>query len=287
LGKVLGAAESPSGHRLLGVSVTAPGVLDCRGGKLGLCTHYRDVSWWNGFPLVSELRAATSAPIYFDRASNVCALGEHWFGRHRGVANMLYVTVAMEGVGASVLVDGQIHRGAGGAAGEFGHTTIERNGRLCRCGNAGCLDAYVSGAEIVGKARELRAVGSASAIFDGLRGDELPQVQRIVDAAAAGDRIARGLVEEAGQVLGIGIANLVNLLNPALVVIGGELAGAGEVLRDSVSAVVRRRALEPQGAEAQIACAESSSNDLVRGTIATVLHETFGSPHQSLRSHSV
>jgi len=277
---VLDAAGSQD--RLLGVSATAPGLLDRRGGRLGLCTHYRDVAWWNGFPLVAELRTVTAAPVFFDRVSNVCALGEHWFGTQRGVANMLYVTVAMEGVGVSMLVDGRIHRGVGGNAGEFGHMTIERNGRLCRCCNTGCLDSYVSGAELVRKAQELRAVGSCSAIFASLGEDALPSVQLIVDAAVAGDRIARGLLEEAGHVLGIGIANLVNVFNPALVVIGGELAGAGSVLRDAVATMVERCALEPQATEAQLVCADSSSNDLVRGTIASVLHETFGSPSHSL-----
>lgn len=284
LREVLGAAEAHSYRRLLGVSATAPGLLGRREGKLGFCAQYRDVSWWRGFPLIAELRVATAAPIYFDGASNVCALGEHWFGQYRGVADMLYVTVAMDGVGASMLLNGQIHRGTGGNAGELGHMTIERNGRLCRCGNAGCLDTYVSGAELVRKARELRAAGATSAIFEGLPDSESLSVRRIVDAAAAGDRIARRLVEEAGHVLGVGIANLMNLLNPALVVIGGDLAGAGEVLLNSVSAVVRGRALEPQAAEAQIVCAHSSSNDLIRGTIATVLHETFGSPCGSPQS---
>jgi len=285
LGEVLAATQGQLRHHpLLGVGATAPGLLDRREGKLDFCAHYRDVPWWHGFPLVSTLCEATSAPIFFDRLSNVHSLGEHWFGQHRGVGDMFYITIAMQGVGAGVLVDGQIHRGAGGGAGEFGHMTIERNGRLCRCGNSGCLDAYVSGAEIVRKAQELRQAGSTSAIFAGLPDDAVPTVRKIVAAAVAGDRIARGLVEETGHVLGIGIANLVNLLNPALIVIGGALAGAGEVLLDAVSAVVHRRALEPQAAEAQIVCADSSSNDLIHGTIATVLHETFGSPCGSLKS---
>jgi predicted NBD/HSP70 family sugar kinase len=278
LAEVLGGAQRRASHRLLGVSATAPGLIDSRAGTLGLCTHYRDVAWWPGFPLVAELRQVTSAPIYFDRVSNVCALGEHWFGPHRGVANMLYVTLATEGVGVSMLVEGQVHRGAGGRAGEFGHMTVERNGRVCRCGNAGCLDTYVAGGVLVRKAQELRAAGSTSAIYTDLPEGEPPHVRRIVEAALAGDRIARRLVEEAGQMLGIGLANLVNLFNPGLIVIGGELAAAGDVLRDAVAAVVERRALEPQAAEALIVCSSSSSADVVRGTIATVLHETFGSP---------
>ncbi|MDD4870859.1 MAG: ROK family transcriptional regulator [Kiritimatiellae bacterium] len=281
LREVLTGAKITSSHPLLGVGVTAPGMLDRRQGKLEFCAHYRDVDWWRGFPLVSELRAATSAPIFLDYQSNMRTLGEHWFGRNRGIGDMLYISVEMHGVGAGMLVDGQIYRGTGGNAGEFGHMTIEKNGRVCRCGSSGCIETYISGKEIVRKSQELRQAGCVSAIFEGLKETATPTVRRIIDTAVAGDRTACGILEETGNVLGIGIANLVNLLNPALIVIGGELAGAGDLLLISVSGVVKRRALERQAAEVQIVCADSSPDDMVRGAIATVLHETFGSPCNS------
>jgi predicted NBD/HSP70 family sugar kinase len=281
LREVLTGAKITHSNPLLGVGVTAPGLLDRREGKLEFCVHYRDVDWWCGFPFVSELRAATSAPIFLDYQSNMRTLGEHWFGRNRGVGDMLYISVEMQGVGVGMLVDGHIYRGTGGHAGEFGHMTIERDGRVCRCGSSGCIETYVSGKEIVRKAQELRQAGCVSAIFKGLSKTATPNVRRIIDAAIAGDRTACGILEETGNVLGIGIANLVNLLNPALIVIGGELAGAGDLLLASVSGVVKRRAFEKHVTEARIVCAESSPDDMVRGAIATVLHETFGSPCNS------
>ncbi|NOZ21371.1 MAG: ROK family transcriptional regulator [Planctomycetes bacterium] len=277
LERVLEKARVPL-KKLIGVGVAAPGVVDRRAGSLVFCAHYRDVGWWRDVPLLARLRDRIDAPFLLDYHSNACLLGEHWFGAQRGVANMIYIPVETQGLGAGILINGEVYRGAGGGAGEFGHITIEQNGRLCRCGSRGCLEAYVSGAEIVRKAQAIRKAGGQSSIFHGLAEDKEPTARAVAEAAQSGDRIGRGIIEEAGQVLGVGIANLVNLLNPSLVVIGGDVARGGEVLLDPVRSVVRRRALEKPAGEVQFLCADSSPDDILRGTIAMVLHETFGSP---------
>lgn len=274
-GVLLRAGVSP--EQLLGVGVTAPGVLNREEGRFGFCAYYRDVTWWEGFPILDKLRERVETRFLLDYHSNACVLAEHWFGIHRGTPNMIFIAIEMQGIGAGILINGEIYRGAGGAAGEFGHMTIEQNGRLCRCGSRGCIEAYVSGTELARRAQEIRRAGGHSAIFDLLDDTRVPTVQTIVEAAA-GDRIARGIVEEAGQVLGVGVANLVNLLNPGLVVFGGELARAGEVLLRVVEAVVSRRALEKPAKEARFVCASDSSDGKLRGMIAMVLHEMFGSP---------
>ncbi|MEW6355055.1 MAG: ROK family transcriptional regulator [Planctomycetota bacterium] len=265
-------------EQLIGVGVTAPGVVDRRAGSLVFCAHYRDVEWWRDVPLLARLRERIAAPFILDYHSNACLLGGHWFGAQRGAANMIYIPVETQGLGVGILINGEVYRGAGGSAGEFGHMTIEQNGRLCRCGGRGCLEAYVSGAEIVRKAQAIRKAGGQSSIFHGLAAGDEPTVRAVAEAAQSGDRIGRGIVEETGQALGVGIANLVNLLNPSLVVIGGDVARAGDVLLDAVRSVVRRRALEKSAGEVRFLCADSSPDDMLRGTIAMVLQETFGSP---------
>jgi predicted NBD/HSP70 family sugar kinase len=170
------------------------------------------------------------------------AIGEAMFGAGRGRANFLCVNVG-RGIGSGIVIGGQIYGGGTGTAGELGHMTVDPNGPLCPCGNRGCLEVMAAGPAIAASA--IRAVTSGvhtsiRQLADG-RIDAIT-AELVSEAAQQGDPLARQLIAEAGRYLGIGIANAVNLLGPEIVVIGGGVARAGEILFDEVRRTVERRA---------------------------------------------
>lgn len=169
----------------------------------GVILRSHHVSAWDGFPLRETLTARFGAPVTLDNDANAGALGEARFGAGRGHQQLLYVNVGT-GIGAGIIVDGRIHRGAHGLAGEIGHVTVFRDGRRCDCGKRGCLEAYASG----------RAIGG-------------PDVTR---AASGGDAGARQKLDDAARWLAIGIGAAVNVLNPSAVIVGGGVSEAGELL---------------------------------------------------------
>lgn len=172
-------------------------------------------SGYSGSPLRSALQDATGLPAIVDTDVNMAAYGELRFGAGRGVANMIVLTVGT-GVGCALVLEGKVFRGARGFAGEGGHMTVNWNGPRCRCGGSGCLEAMCSGTA-------LQQV-MAQAPGEGQTGEA------IVAAARGGDQQALMAVQEAGHWLGVGIASMVNLLDPERVVVGGGLAEAGELL---------------------------------------------------------
>lgn len=265
--------------RLLGVGVAVPGMADRAGGSLGICAYHSDTKWWQGFPLLEKLGKIFSTQYFLGTHSNAEMLGELWFGENRSISDMVYVDLETQGIGVGILAGGQVFHGFSEAAGEFGHMTISYDGPLCRCGGRGCMDAYVSGSEIIRKVMEVRQAGGQSTIFDGLAEDALPTVEDIVRASAAGDRIASSVLGETGKYLGIGIGNLVNLLNPKLVMLGGELAGAGAALLDPINQVVTRMAVNRH--PPRIVCSPDRSESSALGAAAIVLQDIFGLPRSA------
>ena len=186
--------------RATGIGVGFGGPVDVERGVI-LRSHH--VSAWDDFPLRETLRERFGTPVALDNDANAGALGEARFGAGQGHRHVLYVNVGT-GIGAGVILDGRIYHGAHGLAGEIGHVTVERNGRLCDCGKRGCLEAYASG----------RAIGG-------------PEVTR---AAAEGDPAALRRIDDTARWLAAGIGAAVNVLNPSAVVLGGGVSEAGELL---------------------------------------------------------
>jgi len=192
---------------------------------------------WSAVDLLGHLSATHELPVRLDNDANLGALAEHWWGAGRGLGEFAYVKVAT-GVGAGILIDGRIYRGASGIAGEIGHTTIDPNGPRCRCGLDGCLEAMVGSSSLLQAAEERLGAGPRP-------GWALPRltVHGLIEGARAGDPVARGLVSGAGVALGIAFANLLNLVNPGRVVLGGPLTEAGSLLLDPLLDTMARRAL--------------------------------------------
>ena len=203
-----------------------------------------------------ELEARLGLPVRIENGANAGAMGEHLFGAGRGVDDMVYVRLSA-GVGVGLILDGKPYRGASGVAGELGHITAVEGGLICRCGNRGCVETLVSP----------RAVADLLARSRG----EPVSVARALELVREGDRGARRAVADAGTTIGATIAATVNLLNPSLVVVGGELADAGEVLLEPIRAAVRQRSTAPSTAAVKVVLSAHAGRAEVLGAAAIQL----------------
>jgi glucokinase len=257
---------------VLGVGIGAPGPLDRERGVVVVAPNLG----WRDFPLRDEISARVQLPATLDNDANCATLGEWWQGAARGARHVVGLTIGT-GIGGGIIIDGRLHHGVSDVAGEIGHTTIDLTGRYCRCGNYGCLEAYASGPAIAQRAREA------------LERDEISSLRRIVDgdltrltaatvydAAKMGDALARELVRDTATFLGAGIANLLNLFNPDVVVIAGGVTQAGEPLFDPLRAEVRRRAFRPAVEACRIVPGELPGTAGVVGAVATFRESEIG-----------
>ena len=195
-------------------------------------------------PVKSLLEREFGVDVSIDDSSRAMALAEHWCGVAQGVDNFIFINVGV-GVGSGIFTHGKIYRGIGGIAGEFGHMTIKEKGPRCNCGNYGCLETLASGPAIVRRARQALEEGVVSEIERLCRGDfNCITPQMVVEAARGGDKLAFNLMEKTGEYLGIGIANLINIFNPELIVIGAGVSRAGDLLLNSLRRTVKARTLQ-------------------------------------------
>ncbi len=234
--------------RVHAVGIACGGPLDTASGTLFSPIH---LPGWRAVPIASLAREAFAAPSALQNDATAAALAEYRFGVGRGVASMLYVTIST-GIGGGAVIGGSLHAGAAGNGTEFGHVTVRRGGRRCGCGRRGCIEAYASGSAIAQRAREALAAGRTSVLA------ALAQVTAadVAAAAAAGDRLALELWGETVDLLGAAITDLVNVFEPNLVVLGGGVTGAGDMLLDPVRSVVAREAMPSAAASARLALAE-------------------------------
>jgi glucokinase len=229
------------GAEFIGIGAGAPGPLDAEAGVVLLTPNLG----WVDYPLRDRLQAALGLPTVIDNDANCAVLGEWWQGAAQGTRHAIGFTIGT-GIGGGIVVNGELYHGASGCAGEIGHTTIEANGRHCACGNYGCLEAYASGLAIARRAVEAIESGEATTLLQRAGGDPSNITARTVyDAAHDGDELARELVHETAQFLGAGVANLVNVFNPEVVVVCGGVTRAGDLLFVPLRREVSRRAFKP------------------------------------------
>ena len=224
---------------------------------------------WEEFDLTGALQQALPLPIYVENDANAGAIAEKWWGKCTEHENMAYIKLGT-GVGGGLITNGAIYRGDGGTAGEIGHIPIDLNGPRCRCGRRGCLESFVGVPALIARVAQLRREATS-----GEKPAELETIQAIIEAAHAGDVQCRDVLEQAGHYLGIGISNLLNLLNPGLIVLGGELAEAGDFFLDAVRSSVRERAMLKAAQEAKITFSDLGSDAVAVGAATVVLEHAF------------
>jgi glucokinase len=232
--------EDPAAE-IIGAGIGAPGPLDTRRGIVLLTPNLG----WTDMPLRDRLEERLSLPAALDNDANCALLGEWWIGAAQGATHAIALTLGT-GVGGGIIVDGRLVHGASDVAGELGHMTIDTNGRRCGCGNDGCLEAYASGPAIARRAIEALEAGAESALRLISQGNVATiTAQTVYEAAAAGDPLALEVVHDTARYLGAGVANLINILNPEVVVICGGVTRAGERLFAPLRREVTRRAFRP------------------------------------------
>ena len=204
-----------------GIGVGFPGHMDF---KRGIALTTSNLPQWDNVPLRDILENRLKVPIYLDNDANLSALAEHRFGVGKGTRNMIYVTIS-SGIGAGIIINGKIYRGSRGSAGEIGHTTLDINGPVCTCGKRGCLMAMASGIGIANIAKEAVREGERTLIRDLVQNDINKITAKVIARAACKkDRFAENLIEQAGRCLGIGLANLIEIFDPEMIIIGGGLS---------------------------------------------------------------
>lgn len=249
------------------VAVGAPGPLDAAAGVVHFAPNLR----WRDVPLKKYLQERVPTEVRIDNDANLAALGEHIYGAGRGVKNMVYITVST-GVGGGLILDGRLYHGASDAAGEIGHIAVQPDGPLCGCGARGCLEAVASGTAIAREARRLVASGRGRCIL-AAAGDKADAISAVTvaDAAAGGDPEAAAIIASAARFLGIGVANIINLLNPDMIVLGGGVMEIGEPVWQGVKLETEARALDAARERVQIVPAGLGRRAGVLGAVALAL----------------
>ena len=260
------------GAEIVGVGVGAPGPLDTRSGIVLLTPNLG----WVNLPLRRIIHDRLGLPAALDNDANCAVLGEWWVGAARGSRNAIGLTIGT-GIGGGLILEGKLYHGASDVAGEIGHTTIDTEGRRCKCGNYGCLEAYASGPNIALRAIEALEAGAESRLPEHV-GGELRRItaQTVYEAAQDGDDLALEVVNDTAKFLGVGIANLLNVFNPEVVVICGGVTLAGDHLFVPLRREVARRAFKPAVRACRIVPGALVGTAGVYGAAKTFLDQAAG-----------
>ena len=258
------------GAEIIGVGTGAPGPLDTKSGIVLLTPNLG----WVNMPLRQIIHDRLGLPATLDNDANCAVLGEWWVGAARGARNAIGITIGT-GIGGGLVLEGKLYHGASDVAGEIGHTTIETEGRRCKCGNYGCLEAYASGPNIAMRAVEELEAGAVSSLPVMVGGDlKKITAQTVYEAAHQGDELALEIVNDTAKFLGVGIANLLNVFNPEVVVVCGGVTLAGDHLFVPLRREIARRAFKPAVQACRIVPGELINTAGVYGAARVFLDQT-------------
>lgn len=245
-----------AGDRLLGVGMGLAAPINKSTGELeadGI------LPGWHGIRPAAEMQERLGLPVELENDANVGAIGEKAFGAGRGVDDLIYVRLSA-GIGAGLIFGGRPYQGVGGVAGEVGHVLLDPNGPICRCGNRGCLESIASPVEVASLLE--RSLG------------EPVSVKRLLELVWSGHRGARRAVADAGEAVGRALSMLVNVLNPQLVIVGGDLAQAGPVLLDPIRAAIDRHSVAPAASAVGVVAGTLGERAEVLGAAALILAQS-------------
>jgi glucokinase-like ROK family protein len=252
--------------KISAIGLGVPGPIDS---EAGMVYAPPIMPGWDGFPIQTSLESKWGLPVSLNNDAELGALGEWAYGVGRGENYLAYIKVGT-GIGSGLLLNGQIYRGATGSAGEIGHLTIEENGPMCDCGNAGCLEALAGGKAIARQAREAVQKGQRT-LLSSMGPVELLTARDVASAARRGDLVSQKIIARAGRYLGIAIAGLVNLFNPQTVVLGGGVAQIGDLLLQPIRDTVTQRSLQASARTVKINTAVLRRNSSGMGAIVQAL----------------
>ncbi len=266
--------EGACRDRMLGVGVGLPGLISADGQRVLQAVNLG----WTEVALAGLLSTRLGLPVSLVMRQAAGALGEYWHGSGRGKKAMYYVSVGL-GIGAGAVLCGELYLGATGGAGELGHVKVLSDGPVCGCGKRGCLEALASLPAMLERARQagLEPPDHPSTVRNGAKG-ERPDPGFLFDAVRAGDSRARAVVSETGRFLGMALADVVNIINPDLILIDGDIMDAGDLLMQSIRETVAAQALPAPAAAVHIERSVLGPLACPIGAAALVLDELFSLP---------
>ncbi len=267
--------------RLLGLGLATPGTVDVESGVLIFSPNLQ----WHTVPFRQIFQDHTGLPVFVDNDANAAAVAEHLFGVAQHVHNFVSLFAGV-GVGGGLFLNGELYRGADGYAGEIGHTNfmMDHYRRPCRCGNRGCWETSVGQDSVLERIRGRLAVGRDSSVRDLITEQDTPlTLSMIIQAADAGDAEALEALTETGSLLGLGVANLVSIFNPEIVVLGGPLSEAGKHLLPVIQEAVAKTALPEIAERVQILPSAFGPDASVVGAAALVVEAILSNPTTMIR----
>lgn len=258
---------------LNGIGIGVSGVLER---STGVILFWPKLPLWVNVPVRKILEERYNTLVELEDTSRTQAFAEYRLGGADSAKHFIYIALGA-GVGAALLLNGQLYSGAGGFAGEFGHITVSEAGPLCSCGNRGCLETMVSASSLIRKARQGLTAGLSNTLMEIAQGDvEKVSVEMLGQAARKGDRFALRILTEAGAHIGRGIVGLINLLNPELIVMGAGVASAvGDLILPEIEAVVRDRAIIQAVDQVQIRISRLQEKDWALGATFLVTQKAL------------
>ena len=249
--KTITASEIPK-RRIKGIGMGHSGIIDTQSGMVLSFPRPGQMTEWKNVPLRKMIEEEFGVPCIVEDSVRAIAMAEKCVDFGSNLDDFVYVDVGM-GIGAAIVLNGSLYKGFGGGAGEFGHMTVEENGPLCCCGNNGCLEMMASCAAIIRAARRAIEQGVDSKIRELVSGDlEQISIEVIAQAAQQNDSLAFRVLDEAVSHIGVALADVVNLLNPGVVLFGGPLFRAAPHLVDPLKRVIKQRALERSANQVQL-----------------------------------
>lgn len=259
--------------QIAGVGIGLPGFIDA---VAGIC-HWSPIFGNEPVHFAALVQERLGVSTRIENDANLVTLAERWFGHGQDVDDFIVITVE-HGVGMGVFLNGELYRGHHGLGAEFGHAKHDRHGPPCRCGQSGCIEAYAADYAILRDAAMLIELGD---VEDALAADRA--IRQVTELAFAGDRRFQHLFERAGEVLGLGIANLINVLNPARVILSGAGMRAGRMLGDPLIATIRANVLAPLADRLDIVMHEWSDEVWARGAASLIVQEIYRTPWSLVR----
>jgi N-acetylglucosamine repressor len=257
--------------KYIGIGVGMHGVVDVDTGTSLFAPNLQ----LRNIALKDELEKEFKLPVKIENDARAMALGEAWFGNGNGADNIVCVNVG-SGVGAGIIINGKLFHGEHFISGEVGHMTIDINGPKCTCGNYGCLQTFTSGPAIAERIRREISLGKKSIVADMVNGDlDIIDGKIVYEAALKGDTLSINALSEAGRYLGIGLTNLIHILNPKLIIIGGGVANANGFVLDSVRETIQNRCLTQSAKQTEILLSKLGEDATAIGAVTLILQELF------------
>lgn len=255
--------------RPLGIGVGLPGLVNVRQGNLIMAPNLH----WQNVPLRLMWNQRFHLPIYIDNEANLSTLGEYYFGVARDTDNFIYLSSDI-GLGGGVMLDGRLFRGANGYGGEIGHIQRDPHGELCACGRVGCWETLVGPRAVLRRVKNELSIRQDMQLLEACSGDfGNLTFEMIVQFALDGNVICREAMEDVAVNLGVGIADLVNIFNPQMVVIGGAFIAGKDILHSIIEKTIVSNALQPSVENLQIKFSERNTEACVLGAVAVVLDD--------------